>query len=176
MEGNRVRVHNVSSLVIAVAVLAFLISFFFEPQPAVSQSSPIVIFLTSGTSWTVPSDWNSANNTIEVIGGGGGGRNPAGGAGGGGAYSKTSNLGLTPGSTVTIQVGSGGGVGSAGGDTWVSTTGSAPTSVSQGVLAKGGSPGYVSGVNYLGGAGGATASGIGNVKYSGGTGGGGPPR
>ena len=33
--------------------------------------SPVTIFLTSGTSWTVPSDWNSANNTIEVIGGGG---------------------------------------------------------------------------------------------------------
>ena len=28
------------------------------------------VFITSGTSWTVPSDWNSANNTIEVIGGG----------------------------------------------------------------------------------------------------------
>ncbi len=31
-----------------------------------------MIFLTSGTSWTVPSDWNNAANTIEVIGGGGG--------------------------------------------------------------------------------------------------------
>jgi hypothetical protein len=31
------------------------------------------IFIISGTSWTVPSDWNSSNNTIETIGGGGGG-------------------------------------------------------------------------------------------------------
>lgn len=32
------------------------------------------IFLTATTSstWTVPSDWNSSNNTIEVIGAGGG--------------------------------------------------------------------------------------------------------
>jgi len=27
-----------------------------------------VIFLTSGTSWTVPADWNNANNSIETIG------------------------------------------------------------------------------------------------------------
>jgi hypothetical protein len=35
-----------------------------------------VIYLTSlapGVTWTVPSDWNNAANTIEVIGGGGGG-------------------------------------------------------------------------------------------------------
>ena len=27
---------------------------------------------TATTTWTVPLDWNSANNTIECIGGGGG--------------------------------------------------------------------------------------------------------
>src|SRR3989344_3853059 len=39
-------------------------------------------YLTSSTSWTVPSDWNSSSNYIEVIGGGGGGAH---GSGGGGA-------------------------------------------------------------------------------------------
>src|SRR6266849_3934125 len=51
------------------------------------------IYLTSGSTWVVPSDWNSANNSVEVIGAGGGGktgvgsRNGAGGGGGGGGYS-----------------------------------------------------------------------------------------
>src|SRR5690606_901246 len=34
------------------------------------SSGPVTVFLTSGSSWTVPSDWNASNNTIEVIGGG----------------------------------------------------------------------------------------------------------
>ncbi len=74
------------ALVIAAVFIAFL---FTGPQQAASQSSPTVIFLTSGTSWTVPSDWNNSNNTIEVIGGGGGGGvnaiRPNGGDGGAGA-------------------------------------------------------------------------------------------
>lgn len=48
---------------------------------ATPPSSPITIFITSGTSWNVPADWNNSNNTIEVIGAGGG----AGGGGGGGS-------------------------------------------------------------------------------------------
>src|ERR1700686_4341388 len=85
---------------------------------------------TSATTLTVPSDWNSANNTVEVIGGGGGGQGGnagtgcGGAGGGGGAYSKSVNLSLPPG-TVTIHVGSAGAggsggcvAGSAGGDTW----------------------------------------------------------
>jgi hypothetical protein len=54
-------------------------------------------YLTSGTTWTVPSDWNTASNTIEVIGGGGGGQ--TGGTvsvgGGGGAYAESTNVSLT---------------------------------------------------------------------------------
>src|SRR3989344_3039136 len=69
-------------------------------QYARAASTNIVVYLTSGTSWTVPSDF-SVLNTIEVIGGGGGG---AGGnqavsgaaGGGGGAYSKISKLSLAP--------------------------------------------------------------------------------
>ena len=84
-----------------------------------------VIILTSGTSWTVPADWNNANNTIEVIGGGGGGSSSAAGsqgAGGGGAYTKLTNFTLTPSSSAFIQIGGGGAAGSAGTDTWLNKT------------------------------------------------------
>ena len=33
------------------------------------------VFIIAGTSWTVPADWNSADNSIETIGAGGGGSN-----------------------------------------------------------------------------------------------------
>ena len=73
-----------------------------------------VIALTSGTSWTVPSDWNNANNSVECIGGGGGSGNQGGSGGGGGAYSKSSNLTLTPGNSIPIAIGAGGSAGAAG--------------------------------------------------------------
>jgi len=90
-----------------------------------------VIFLTTTglNTWTVPSDWNNANNTIECIGGGGSGGaasgsrcSASGGAGGG--YGKISNVTLTPGASVSYGVGAGGAAvsatsaGNAGGDTW----------------------------------------------------------
>jgi peptidoglycan hydrolase-like protein with peptidoglycan-binding domain len=67
-------------------------------------------FLTSGTSWTVPLDWNSANNDIEALGAGGGGTNSNGignGGGGGGGYGRAEDVSLTPGATVAYQVGTG---------------------------------------------------------------------
>ncbi len=77
------------------------------------------IYLTSGSTWTVPSNWNSFNNSIEVIAAGGGGyTSTAGGGGGGGAYSKVSNVALTPGSTVTFNVGLGGAAATAGADSY----------------------------------------------------------
>lgn len=79
-----------------------------SPTPTASPP-PKVTFLTSGTTWTVPSDWNPAANKIEVIGGGGGAESTGGGGGGGGAYAIVSNVTtLTAGATVTISVGSGG--------------------------------------------------------------------
>ena len=39
---------------------------------AFAQSAKVIV-VTSGTTWTVPSDWNSSNNKTEVIGGGAGG-------------------------------------------------------------------------------------------------------
>ena len=75
--------------------------------------------LTTGTSWTVPSDWNNSNNTIHLFGGGGGGVGPyptsgnsfystGGAGGGGGGYTVTSYNSGTPGATVTYQIGAGG--------------------------------------------------------------------
>jgi hypothetical protein len=94
-------------------------------------SSKIVLFLTTpgaGT-FTVPANWNSANNSIECISGGSGGDNGfnEGSGGGGGGYAKITNLSLTPGSTINFSVGAGGAggaqsttveFGKAGGDTW----------------------------------------------------------
>src|SRR3989344_4299371 len=89
-------------------------------KPAGTQVITVITTISATTSYTVPSDWNVDNNSIEVIGGGGGGgegspsgggAGPAGG-GGGGAYAKITNLSLTPG-PVTIQVG-GAGVGGSG--------------------------------------------------------------
>lgn len=148
---------------------------FFAPF-GVHASTTVTVYLTSGTSWTVPVDWNSASNTIEVIGGGGGGSNyPTGG--GGGAYSKISNLSLTSGASVGYAVGSGGAggatgasfvVGSAGGDTYFCNTTSNCASIGGSAVqvgAKGGSGGATSAVQTSGG---ASASGVGTTKYSGG--------
>ncbi len=96
---------------------------------ACPSGSPQTIFLTSPTgsnqTWSVPSNWDSATNQIEVIGGGAGGVTPSttgGGGGGGGAYSKITNLTLTPSGSATFRVGSGGGSGVVGGDTWYNGT------------------------------------------------------
>jgi len=75
-----------------------------------------VDFLTSspGTdqNYTVPVDWDNNNNSIEGIGGGGsggnGGASGSGEGGSGGEYRKAAPQALTPGSTVTRNVGAGG--------------------------------------------------------------------
>jgi hypothetical protein len=58
----------------------------------------IGITVAGAGTWTVPADWNNADNAIEVIGAGGGGANsaPASGtsSGGGGGYSKISGVAL----------------------------------------------------------------------------------
>ena len=133
------------------------------PAPKVAHAATTVIFLTSSTSWTVPGDWNSTNNTIEVIGGGGngsvlGGGYPGGG-GGGGAYSKKSNVALTSGSTVTYAVGA------ATGDTYFCNSTSNCASIAGTAVvagAKGGTTASAGPGNH--GVGGAAASGVGGVK------------
>lgn len=146
-----------------------------EAQAATTNT----IFLTTGTSWTVPSDWNSLNNKIEVIGGGGGGAaggnggdtagGSGGGSGGGSAYSLKNNVSLTRGGTATIQIGSAGSAGVAGGDTFFNRTAGAAGTCADTVsaCAKGGAGGS----GTTGGAGGASGSGVGDTKLSGGNGG-----
>lgn len=132
------------------------------------------VYLTNGTSWTVPSDWNNASNTIEVIGGGGGGAGHGYGVntpygGGGGGYSQIANLALTPGALITYQVGAAGAGGCTGacngangGDTWFNGASLGASSVG----AKGGG----GGADGVAGAGGATSTAVGTVKYKGGNG------
>jgi len=153
-----------------------------------------VIFLTSPTgsnqTWNVPVDWNSSNNSIEVIAGGGGGRN-GGSSGGGGGYAKKNNLSLTPGGTATYQIGSPGvggtaGVtgidGTAGTDSWFNGTTGAGASVwagggggTVGATPGAGGVGHTGDTLYTGGAGaagsGASGPGGGGAAGPGGPGG-----
>ncbi len=89
-----------------------------------------MILSTSGATQTltVPSDWNSTNNTVVAIGAG---------VHGGGAYAGIVNLALTPGGTCAYRIAAGLTATGDAGDTWISNTGSAPASTSQGVLADG---------------------------------------
>lgn len=121
-----------------------------------------VIFLTvtGAGNWTVPSDWNSAQNTVEVIGGGSGG-NTLGGAGAGGAYAKVTNLALTAGASIAYSVGIGGAPTVAGGNTFFNGTAGAGNNSAQ---ANGGA----APVTTTGGIGGAVVNGSG---FTGGNGG-----
>jgi len=83
--------------------------------------------LISGTSWTVPSDWNNSDNTIHIFGAGGGGSATitnvaAGSGGGGGGYSRLTNQAGTPGNSILYTIGAGGSGGN-GGSTNIAGTG-----------------------------------------------------
>lgn len=149
---------------------------FISAPPKVGAATQKVIFLTSGTSWTVPSDWNDNNNSIEVIGGGGGGLTQTasnyGGGGGGGGYSKIENASLSRGATITIQIGVGGGAGVAGGDTYLCNNISNCDSIGGSAVLVGAQGGGVATNNGVtGGLGGLASNGVGSVRYSGGNGG-----
>lgn len=127
-----------------------------------------VQFITAGTTtFTVPSDWNSGNNSIECIGAGGTGGPNGRTGGGGGGYSKVTNITLTPGASITVQVGASA--------AWVSSLNQAITKNSyfnganlaaSTVGARGGQDGTDTlATNALGG---SAASGIGTTKFSGG--------
>lgn len=133
---------------------------------------------TSTTTWTVPTDWNNANNSIEAIGGGGGGAASTGApasatGGGGGAYAKVTNLPLTPGAVISLSIaaatanvgGTGQVVGITGNDTWFNGATFAASSVG----AKGGSGGNATATGTAAAASGGVASAsIGTTKYNGG--------
>ena len=110
---------KLAAITLVLGVFIFSLTNYLYKPKAHAQ-----IFLTSGTTWTVPGDWSNANNTIEVIGGGGGSGGgysdssgsggEGGGGGGGGGYSKATNVSLPPGATVTIVIGGGGSAGTGG--------------------------------------------------------------
>ncbi len=137
-------------------VLILLLSFLFIAPPA---SAATVIFLTSGTSFTTPSDWTTAN-TVECIGSGGNGRfgtaalGRAGG--GGGAYALVSNLALS--GSIAYVVATGGSQS----DTYFNGAASSTASLS--------CAGGKNAVNAQVGAGGKTTNSTGTVKYAGGSG------
>ena len=140
----------------------------YDMTPGSPSGVSKVVILTSGSSWTVPDDWNNANNSVECIGGGAGGNGSPGDfhnqyGGGGGAYAKVSNFTFTVGSSVSYQIGAGGAArvadsgsgdhccsGLPGGNSWFS---------SAATLLAAGAPSIT---------GGSVASSIGNVRYAGG--------
>ena len=131
----------------------------------VGEAGEVTIILTSGTSWPVPADWNSTNNTIEAIGAGGrGDHNGDTGAGGsgGGAYAKISNLSLTPGASVSYSIGAGTSGTATDNDTWFNGATFAASSV--------GARGGAGNSGNSGGAGGPASTSIGTVKFDGGDG------
>jgi len=120
------------------------------------------VFLVSGTSTTVPADWNNSNNSIETIGGGGAGHDGnsssnKGAGGGGGAYSKATNVTLTQSATVNYVVGSGGATtGATGGDTYFCNATSNCLSIAGAAVVSGAHGGVGGHSNSTGGAGGST--------------------
>ena len=111
--------------------------------------------LTSGTSWKVPSDWNSANNSIELWGGGGGG-------GGDGVSPADGTSGTA--TTFNGALSAGGGIGGANGS---STSNGIPGGA--GGAASGGNAGNSAGVS--GSSGTQTTGGAGGASPNGGSGG-----
>ena len=159
---------------------------FFTTQR--SDNAVVVLTDTTGSAtWSVPSDWNSSNNAIHLIGGGGGGGNSnvsgnnraAGGGGGGGGYTRLNNQSLTIGASIPYQAGAAGAIFSAGGTTsWNSgaaTAGGGGGGASTITPTSTGGAGGI-GSTYNGGAGGAgstsTVAGTGNGGGGGGGAGG----
>jgi hypothetical protein len=181
-------------LAIFVATLFFIL---YKPPRAHAQ-----VFLTSGTTWTVPSDWSNSNNTIEAIGAGGGGGGgfsdssgsggEGAGGGGAGAYAKAINVTLSPGSTVTIAIGAGGAGGATGasgvkgtaggngGDTYLCNSTTNCSSITDSAVlvgAKGGGGGDAGASSIVGAAGaaGSATNSVGSTRTIGGAGAAGGP-
>src|SRR3990167_5291171 len=125
-----------------------------------------VVFLTSGTSWTVPTGWNSSSNTVECIGAGGNGSTAkttateaSGAGGGGGAYAKINNLSIAEGALISYVVAAGGSEN----DTYFNGAASSTASLSC-AAGKNAS-------NTTGGSGGSAVDSTGSIEYAGGAGG-----
>ncbi|MBU6462902.1 MAG: RHS repeat protein [Bradyrhizobium sp.] len=140
-----------------------------------TASTAAQIIITTSTNWTVPGDWNNANNTIEVIGGGGGGggavgdQTGGGTGGGGGEYRGATNVTLTPGASIPVVIGSGGN-----GGTTAPSNGSAGTATTFNgsmLVANPGQGGVASGMSTAAAAAGGAGGIGGTVHFAGGPGG-----
>lgn len=147
-------------------------SLFLSSVIAFAQTTVLGTYTSAGTqTFVVPAGVTSL--TVSVWGGGGrGGERTSivgfgageGGGGGGGAYSMQT-ISVTPGQTLTLNVGNGSNNTSSGGDSWLSTTATVSGAI---VLAKGGNSVPTNNTN--GASGGSAAIGIGSTRYSGGNG------
>lgn len=156
--------HRICSVLAALLVMLLVVP---------GEVFATTVFLTSGTSWNTPADWDNAANSIECIGSGADGR-PAsdvtfsgGGGGGGGAYAKITNLTIS--GAITYQIGASATSTSVTPntarvrETYFNGTASSSASLSC-------SWGKYSG-DTTGGVGGATNASTGDTKYAGGNGG-----
>lgn len=175
-------------------ILLLSVLTYFLILPCGDYAANSLIILTSGSTWTVPADWNQLNNKIEVIAGGSSGTDynacnlASGLGGGGGGYSVIVNTALlTPGQVVGISIGAGasgitGGGGQPGGDTYLCKDNTGSCSDSQNLssgsgwgasVIVGAKGGQIWGGSCLSGSsGGQAAQGMGDIKFSGGSGGG----
>jgi hypothetical protein len=96
-----------------------------------SDTTKIAYHLLTGTSWTIPNDWNSSSNNVYLVAGGGGGagsvvtaaagNHVSGSGGGGGGFTTATNVSLTPGGSAAYAIGAAGTAGT--GSTSASTAG-----------------------------------------------------
>jgi len=124
-----------------------------------SCPQPKTVVLTSGTTYTLPADWNRHANTVIAIGEGGNGApgnftNFGGGGGGGGAIAQIFNLSDTAGTSITYQIGTGG-------------TGTTTQFKNSSTLVAQFGASTTAGT---GGAGGSAGSSVGTIKFAGGAG------
>ena len=167
-----------SQIVLALSFIFFITIFILF---ATETSNAQQVILTSGSSWTVPS--NVSSITVECWGGGGGGGGvaypnatsncSAGGGGGGGAYAKAI-LSVNPGSTYNYTIGAGGSGGGSGANN--GSIGGTTTFNTNSVVAVGGGFGGKGNNGAAGpllgvaGSGGSSALCTGDIKWSGGNG------
>jgi hypothetical protein len=159
-----------------------------------SNTAPVLYYINSGSSFTVPSDWDNSNNAVHIYGAGGGssggrvisasGNRLGSAGGGGGGYTQVLNFTTTPGGSISYSIGAGGSAGAAnsngsaggsttfasiyaangGGGSTITNTASTPGVAGTGATANGG----------IGGTGGGAASATDNSSGGGGGGSGGP--
>lgn len=141
--------------------LFLIIGFLFAASPVYATTVFLNGTSSINQSWSVPADWNNANNSVTCIGAGGNGALE--GGGGGGSYASTTNLTLSGSITYTIGIPATTSVGNMVNETYFNSTASSTASLS---CASG-----KAAVTNTAGPGGTTANSIGTLKYAGGNGG-----